>query len=221
MADYYTFPSSPTYNTEITKLKRSDPADAETVFNPLFQSLITNTHYVKLLAEQGNIAELELTIPTTGWGAGASEAPSLYYVDVKADDVTDTMIPVGGGIAATYQSTAKACGLNGMVTTFGGSVRFYAEQAPTADIAVSLYLLHGLAELSGGGTSGGGTGDSGGTSDYTLPAATRYVLGGIKVGDGLTISADGLLSVDTSSVVDDVAATDDDMTAMLDDVLGT
>ena len=42
-------------------------------------------------------------------------------------------------------------------------------------------------------TFSGGTGGS-----YTLPAATRSTLGGIKVGSGLSITSDGVLSVDIS-----------------------
>ena len=36
---------------------------------------------------------------------------------------------------------------------------------------------------------------------YTLPVASADVLGGVKVGKGLTITADGLLSVDLSALV--------------------
>ena len=36
----------------------------------------------------------------------------------------------------------------------------------------------------------------GGSSGYTLPAATASTLGGIKVGSGLSITAEGVLSAD-------------------------
>ena len=38
--------------------------------------------------------------------------------------------------------------------------------------------------------------DGGGGSGYTLPAATASTLGGIKVGSGLSITAEGVLSAD-------------------------
>ena len=38
--------------------------------------------------------------------------------------------------------------------------------------------------------------DGGGGSGYTLPAATASTLGGIKVGNGLSITAEGVLSAD-------------------------
>ena len=41
-----------------------------------------------------------------------------------------------------------------------------------------------------------GLDDGGGGSGYTLPAATASTLGGIKVGNGLSITAEGVLSAD-------------------------
>ncbi len=49
MADsFYTLPEEPVYNTEIRKLQNSDPANAETVFNPLVQAILENIQYVRL-----------------------------------------------------------------------------------------------------------------------------------------------------------------------------
>ena len=43
----YTIPTNPIYNATIRKLEDSDPASASTIFNPLIQQLIENTHAVK------------------------------------------------------------------------------------------------------------------------------------------------------------------------------
>jgi hypothetical protein len=43
--------------------------------------------------------------------------------------------------------------------------------------------------------AGAGGGGGGGTGQYTLPPATTGTLGGVKVGSGLEVAADGLLSV--------------------------
>ena len=43
-------------------------------------------------------------------------------------------------------------------------------------------------------------GQSGGGSGYTLPVATSKVLGGVKVGSGLTITSAGTLSADAQPV---------------------
>ncbi len=52
MADQtYKLPLKPEYHEAIPKLRRQDPGDAETVFNPLIQKLLENTHFVKLLAQ--------------------------------------------------------------------------------------------------------------------------------------------------------------------------
>jgi len=47
-------------------------------------------------------------------------------------------------------------------------------------------------------TAAGGVGSLAGGSSYTLPTATDSVLGGIKIGSGLTI-ANGVVSVAASS----------------------
>lgn len=55
---------------------------------------------------------------------------------------------------------------------------------------------------SGGGSSGGG--------NYTLPTASGTVLGGVKVGSGLTINTNGVLSADvTASTLSAYAKTTD------------
>lgn len=47
----YIVPDNPTYNPEIRALQDSDPAKASTVFNPVLQQMIENTHAVKLAAD--------------------------------------------------------------------------------------------------------------------------------------------------------------------------
>lgn len=44
-----------------------------------------------------------------------------------------------------------------------------------------------------------GDGGGGGGSDYVLPVATKTSLGGVKIGDGLAIDANGLLSANPQS----------------------
>ena len=47
----YEIPDNPFYNPTIGALLDSDPARAETVFNPLFLHIISNVHAIKLFAE--------------------------------------------------------------------------------------------------------------------------------------------------------------------------
>lgn len=79
MADYYDFPSSPSYSTEIARLKRSDPADAETVFNPLLQQILYNIHYVKLTMESGRLVVAERE---------RDASKPTYGLDTETDDIT-------------------------------------------------------------------------------------------------------------------------------------
>ena len=67
------------------------------------------------------------------------------------------------------------------------------------------FMAHGGSELVIGGkltilpgavVEGLDGGGSGGGEIYTLPAATASTLGGIKVGSGLSITAEGVLSAD-------------------------
>ena len=44
----YEVPENPTYDPVVRKLKTTDPANADTIFNPLFSQLIENIHAVKL-----------------------------------------------------------------------------------------------------------------------------------------------------------------------------
>ena len=49
--NYYPIPKNPVYDPNIRALQNSDPANADTVFNPLLAQLISNIHAVKLLAD--------------------------------------------------------------------------------------------------------------------------------------------------------------------------
>ena len=47
-SNFYTISDNPIYNSEIRKLKNSDPVNARTVFNPLFERIINNIEAVRL-----------------------------------------------------------------------------------------------------------------------------------------------------------------------------
>ncbi len=62
-----------------------------------------------------------------------------------------------------------------------------------------------------GSTSSGSTSSSDGTSSsttstYTLPVATTSTLGGVIIGDGLTVDDTGMISVDLTTISDDSEA---------------
>ena len=70
-----------------------------------------------------------------------------------------------------------------------------------------------IALLSESGAGGGG---SGGT--YVLPVATETTLGGVKIGEGLTSTADGKVSVEGVPIADSEKATLEATNAVLDEV---
>lgn len=55
------------------------------------------------------------------------------------------------------------------------------------------------------------------TIGYELPVASAEVLGGVKIGHGVTIAEDGTISVDTS-IPDDNLVTPEDINSMLDEI---
>ena len=77
MADTnYNLQENPVYNTQIRALQDSDPARASTVFNPLLEAMLNNTHAVKLAEEEhATDADRHITAPERqGWDAGAQIA---------------------------------------------------------------------------------------------------------------------------------------------------
>ncbi len=77
------------------------------------------------------------------------------------------------------------------VRTLDGILRVYAKTAPTVPIKAHLALL-GVSPYNGkiGGIGG---------NVSSLPVATADTPGAVKPGDGLSITADGTLSVDTAT----------------------
>lgn len=103
MADTnYPIPEQPVYNPNIRALQDSDPARASTVFNPLFERLIENTHAVKKTADAAQAAaeaageSAGSAIPATQKGApgglaeldGSGHVPSSQLPSY-VDDVVD------------------------------------------------------------------------------------------------------------------------------------
>ncbi|MBO7253453.1 MAG: hypothetical protein J6V25_12595 [Oscillospiraceae bacterium] len=81
-------------------------------------------------------------------------------------------------------------GLNGNTVTVSGPLD------PAYQNAMQDERIEALEESAIGGGGGGGSGGS-----YTLPVATAETLGGVKVGDGLQVEADGRVSVEPEGVL--------------------
>lgn len=174
-------------------------------------SIVTRSVVEQLIA--GATVKREITIPTTGWDVGAEEsAEGAMYLDIPQDDVTAEMTP-NINILPAHTATAKECGMSTAVRTLDGAVRLYTEKAPKAEIAAVLILSQASSGPAG---SGGSSGTVGG--DYVLPTATATRLGGVRIGDGVNVEANGRISVDAPGIFVDAVASEDDTTEMLNEV---
>ena len=54
--------------------------------------------------------------------------------------------------------------------------------------------------------------------DYVLPTATATRLGGVRIGDGVNVEANGRIFVDAPGILVDAVASEDDTTEMLNEV---
>lgn len=174
-------------------------------------SIVTRSVVEQLIA--GATVKREITIPTTGWDVGAEEsAEGAMYLDIPQDDVTAEMTP-NISILPAHTATAKECGMSTAVMTLDGAVRLYTEKAPKAEISAVLTLSQASSGPAG---SGGSSGTVGG--DYVLPTATATRLGGVRIGDGVNVEANGRISVDAPGILVDAVATDGDAEEMLNEV---
>lgn len=173
-------------------------------------SIVTRSVVEQLIA--GATVKREITIPVTGWDIGAEEAPEgCQFLDIPQGDMTEEMVPFVN-IHPAYTAAAKECGMSTAARSLAGALRLYAQKAPATEIQATLTLL--LAS-NGAAAAGGSSGEG-----YVLPAATATRLGGVKIGDGLSVSSDGTLSINGDALIDEVAAADGDVQEALDKIYG-
>ena len=173
-------------------------------------SIVTREVVEQLI--NGATVKREITIPATGWDIGAEEAPEgCLFLDIQQGDITEEMVP-NVSIHPTDTDTAKECGMITAARSMAGALRLYARQAPDKEIQATLTLL-----LASNGAAGGG-GSSG--EGYVLPAATATRLGGVKIGEGVSVEADGKISVDGASLLDSATTAEGEVEEMLNEVFG-
>ena len=168
---------------------------------------ILNEEQVKALIKEqvdggtggGYYGSYELTLAADGWKPARSEddyenAGGMDYYqciyDAELSDSTSELVPVGVVSPGSFYTTTKAGVLNGC-ETLNGIVRFFSQRIPEADIQAVVTLFG----------KGGGTGE--------LVIATRDRLGCVKIGDGVEVTKDGVISVHATVSEDQMAATDD------------
>ena len=154
----------------------------------------------------------DITIPADGWDwqreSGDEETLGMddfrCVVDVAVDDATEDVFPSVALHKAALE-VAKRAGLCPTVQALAGVLRFWARNIPTEDMSATVALF------APGGTTGG-------DSAYVLPVATANRLGGVKIGSGISVTADGTVTVSTSGITPEEVVSAADTDKMLDEI---
>lgn len=135
--------------------------------------------------------EVPVTLTAAGWiGAAAPYAQTVAVAGLLANSYGD-IGPANSATAA--QRAAYRSALIAVTAQADGSVTLVADgDKPAVDIP-AVVRFGGVLDTGGGGGA------------YTLPAATADTLGGIKVGPGLSVEADGTLSATGDGITVDSA----------------
>ena len=156
----------------------------------------------------------EITIPAEGWAwdedgelSGMGMDEFRMFLDVAVEEAAEEQFPVVA-LHKEALETARRAGLCPSSKVTAGAVRFWSRNTPDQDMAATLALLS---------SSGSGTGGGGGT--YVLPVATKDRLGGVKLGEGFSTTADGTLSYTGTGLPEDAFASPADTEEMLNEVL--
>ena len=157
---------------------------------------------------------LLFTVEAATWQDGR-EGAYPYFADIVDDQITASVVP---SVILDEESLDAAASMRMCNTarSFAGRVRLRAKRLPATSISGTLYLI------------GKATGSGGGGGEYELPPATESTLGGVIIGPGVKVDANGKVSVDTTDlaesvapkVIEEAAAPDKDVDDMLDEVFG-
>ena len=165
--------------------------------------IMTETQVKKLIrihGSSGYFGKYELTLAADGWKATPDSGPCQYVCDIELADSSSDLIPGGSANVDDFAVAARAGVLNAC-ETHDGFVRFFARRIPDADIHATLTLT--------------GAGKGGGSNELVI--ATRDRPGCVRIGDGIDISEDGVVSAHATVSDEQIAATDD-VTEMLKEI---
>lgn len=184
--------------------KFKDSADVKSAVDKSDQALdIVNKvkHQLENLSVPGIIRQ-DIVIPITGWVQGDPEEYDGLSVDIPIEDVAGDMIP----IVIVPPKQIKVIGerkFSPCVKSDDGYIRLYSKASPPEPINATLILL-----ITSEGVTGGG--------NYQLPTASEDRLGGVKIGENITVSDDGTISVNKESLIGDLTATNEETQAIID-----
>ncbi len=198
-------------------------ADIQVTYNPgafitaeeaaqLIQSMVSDA-LTEIVSNMSSTIIKDITIPATGWALDpdfdesgeAGEDSYRYRVEVAMDEATADHFP-DVALHKSALHTANEVGFCPTAQSLAGVLRFWAKKEPDEDMAATIALL-----------SSGSGGSSGGGEAYVLPVATKTQLGGVKIGRGIGVTADGTIS-SQGTVGQDQIATESDASSLLDEV---
>ena len=142
------------------------------------------------------IIKRDIDIPMTVWVQRDPEEYEGLSADIPVEGVTGDMIP----IVIVPPKQIKLIGerkFSPCVKSDDGYIRLYAKASPPKPIGATLVLL-----CTSGGIIGGG--------NYQLPTASADKLGGVKIGENISITDDGTISVNSEELASDIVASNED-----------
>ena len=122
----------------------------------------------------------ELVIPSDGWES--DETFGGYVRNIENAEITKEMVPYFFAVPESEEAAKKAFGAKGRCQTYDGGFRIYAKSVPETAVVVSAAFIGGL---------------KGGGADGDLPIATKEQPGLVQIGDGLSVTESGTISVNT------------------------
>lgn len=122
---------------------------------------------------------VDVLLPVIGW-TQSDTGTYRYSVDIPVSVSEAESVPILTILPAGHE-LAIACKLAPFAQALEGAIRVYAGEVPVEEIPASL-LLQGKSTESGTGP---------------MVPATAETIGGVKPGDGLKVSDDGTIAVDT------------------------
>ena len=147
----------------------------------------------------------DITIPADIWTAVDEPQDKIAYSAELVDaDIRELQAPVVSLHKESLDVADKA-GVCQSAQTMDGRLIMWSRYLPKQDLTATLILIT---------PSEGATG----SSAYVLPIASATRLGGVKIGKGVSITADGTISVSGGGIGEDDIATAEEMESMLDQV---
>ena len=155
--EFYTVPESPEYNAgAIRKIQDTDPVRASTIVNPVVQQMITNTHAVKLQADQNTKAVSAAAGAAEDADEKATEAleaarNAAQVADQAGKDASNALIAAD----AALEAITKLAHTIDAVPTQNGSLTYTGSaQSPSwADYSSTQLTIGGTTSATNAGSN--------------------------------------------------------------------